>query len=149
MWYRFYALTTLSVCVRVCVLLFYSGSFWQEEDSEESRVQIVSTEDCTSESGSYWESVSDDNSVYVPTPDCARLGEVSPVDLSNRLCFITLPDLGNFLKLLCHCVTPGCKGNLVPIGVKCQGLGGGISVSCCCDGCSVKCCMFQTHVIRM
>ena len=135
---KFYALTTFSVCVRVCVLLFYSGSFCQEEDSEECRVQIESTEDCTSESGSYWESGSDDNSVYVPTPDRAR-GKVSPVDLPNRLCFITLPDLGKFLKLLndiCHCATPGCKGNLVPIGVKCEGLGGGISVSCC-DGCSM------------
>ena len=30
----------------------------------------------------------------------ARLGKVSPVDLSNRLCFITLLDLGKFLKLL-------------------------------------------------
>ena len=143
MWYQFYALTTFSLCVRVCVLLFYSGSFCQEEDSEESGVQIESTEDCTSESVSYWESGSDDNSVYVPTPDRARLGKVSPVDLPNRLCFITLPDLGKFLKLLNdirHCATPGCKGNLVPIGVKCQELGGGISVSCCCDGCSVKGC---------
>ena len=123
MWYQFYALTTFSVCVRVCVLLFYSGCFCQEEGSEESRVQIESTEDCTSESGSYWESGSDDNSVYmyVPTPDRARLGKVSPVDLPNRLCFITLPDLGKFLKLLNdirHCATPVCMGNLVPIGVK-------------------------------
>ena len=78
--------------------------------------------------------------MYVPTPDRARLGKVSPVDLPNRLCFITLPDLGKFLKLLNdirHCATPGCKGNVVPIGVKCQGLGGGISVSCC-DGCSTR-----------
>ena len=30
-----------------------------------------------------------------------------------------------------HCATPGCKGNVVPVGVKCQGLGGAVSVSCC------------------
>ena len=118
------------------MLLFYSVSFCQEDDSEESRVQIESTEDCTTESGSYWESGSDDISVYVPTPDYARRGKVSPVDLPNRLCFITLPDLGKFLQLLNdirHCATLGWRVNLVPIGVKCQGLGGGISVSCCCD----------------
>ena len=87
------------MCTCWCVT-FYSGSFCQEEDSEESRVQIESAENCTSESGSYWQSGSDDNSVYVPTPDCARRGKVSPVDLPNRLCFITLPDLENFLKVL-------------------------------------------------
>ena len=46
--------------------------------------------------------------MYVPTPDRARLGKVSPVDLPNRLCFMTLPDLGKFLKLLNkirHCAT--------------------------------------------
>ena len=80
---------------------FYSGSLCQEEGSEESRVLISgggeATEDCSecsSESGCYWESESDE--VYVSTPDRARLGEVSPVDLPNRLCFMTLPDLGKF-----------------------------------------------------
>ena len=82
---------------------FYSGSLCQEEGSEESRVLIgcgEATEDCSecsSESGSYWESKSDE--VYVSTPERARLGKVSPVDLPNRLCFMTLPDLGKFLKL--------------------------------------------------
>ena len=86
--------------------------------------------------------------MYVPTPDRARLDKVSPVDLPNRLSFMTLPDLGKFLKLLneiCHCATPGCKGNVVPIDVKCQGLGGAVSVSCCCDGCSLKGAVFTTR----
>ena len=40
----------------------------------------------------------------------------------------------------------GCKGNVVPVGVKCQGLGGAVSVSCCCDECSLKGAVFTTHV---
>ena len=131
---------------------FYSGSLCQEEGSEESRVLISDGEDCSecsSESGCDWESESDIDPVYVPTPDRARLGKVSPVDLPNRLCFMTLPDLGKFLKLLNeirHCATPGCKGNVVPVDVKCQGLGGAVCVSCCCDGCSLKGAVFTTHV---
>ena len=62
------------MCVTFC-----SGSFCQEEDLEESRGQIECTEECTSESGFYWESGSDHDSVYVPTPDHARQGKVSPV----------------------------------------------------------------------
>ena len=125
----------------------------QEEGSEESRVLIgEATEDCSecsSESGCDWESENDIDSVYVPTPDRVRLGKVSPVDLPNRLCFMTLPDLGKFLKLLNeirHCATSGCKGNVVPVDVKCQGLGGTVSVSCCCDGCSLKSAVFTTYV---
>ena len=65
---------------------------------------------------------------HVPTPDRLRLGKASPIDLPNNLCFITLPDLGKFFNNIRHCSTPGCKGNLVPIGVKTKGLGGAISV---------------------
>ena len=65
------------------------------------------------ESGCDWESESDDDSVYIPTPDCARLlNGIRP---------------------------PGCKGNLLSIGVKCQGLGGAVSVSSCCNA------VFTTH----
>ena len=73
---------------------------------------------------------------------------VSPIDLPNVLGFIELPQLEHFLaavNTIRSCVTPGCKGNLHPVGVKCRGLGGGISVSCCCDGCGMKGAMFDTH----
>ena len=42
------------------------------------------------------------------------------------------------------CTTPGCKGNLAPVGVKCLGLGGGLAVSYSCDGCALKGAVFQT-----
>ena len=33
----------------------------------------------------------------------------------------------------------GCKkGNLVPVHVHSQGLGGTFSITCCCDGCSMN-----------
>ena len=73
----------LFVCYSLVRHFFYSGSLCQEEGSEESRVLISdgeTTEDCSecsSESGCDWESESDE--VYLPTPDCARLGKVSPV----------------------------------------------------------------------
>ena len=44
-----------------------------------------------------------------------------------------------------RCTTPGCKGNVVPIAVKSQGLGGGLFVSCVCDGCAMKGAVFETH----
>ena len=65
-----------------------------------------------SESDDHWESeseTSDDDSVYVPTPDRLRLGKASPIDLPNKLCFITWASFNNVR----HCSTPGCKGNLV------------------------------------
>ena len=140
----------------------YSGSLCQEVGSEESRGRFSEGEatDCSegeitdslidsvaSQSDDHWESeseTSDDDSVYVPTPDRLRLGKASPIDLPNKLFFFTLPDLGK--NNIRHCSTPGCKGNLVPISVKTKGLGGAISVSLCCDGCSMKGAMFETHV---
>ena len=38
----------------------------------------------------------------------------------------------------------GCKGNLVPTYVNSYGMGGNISVTFCCDGCSVDPVIFDT-----
>ena len=42
------------------------------------------------------------------------------------------------------CKTPGCKGNLVPPHVSSQGLGGSLSITFCCDGCSINPVVFDT-----
>ena len=80
----------------------YSGSLCQEVGSEESRGRFSEGEatDCSegeftdslidsvaSESDDHWESeseTSDDDSVYVPTPDRLRLGKACPIDLPNN-----------------------------------------------------------------
>ena len=84
--------------------------------------------------------------MYLSTPERPRTS-VSPFDLPNLLGFIELPQIGRFLAAVNNirsCTTPDCKGNLAPVGVKCSGLGGGIVVSCLCDGCALKGCMFET-----
>ena len=72
----------------------------------------------------------------------------SPIDLPNVLGFIELPQLGKFLDVvnkIRSCTTPGCKGNLAPVGVKCRGLGGGLAVSYSCDGCALKGAVLETQ----
>ena len=107
------------------------------------------------ESSDSWESECEvaclDDSLFIPTPDRRGMaqGKPSPIDLPNKLCFIPLPQLGKCLDSineLRSCNTPGCRGDLAPISVKSQGLGGGVSVSVCCTGCGIKGTMFETHV---
>ena len=110
-----------------------------------------SSEEC-GESGSE----ASDGSLYIPTPERTSasriMGNVSPIALPNEVGFIELPQLSRFLNTMNtirRCTTPGCKGNVVPIAVKSRGLGGGISVSCVCDGCAVKGAVFETHSKHM
>ena len=107
------------------------------------------------ESSDSWESECEvsnpDDSLFIPTPERRGMaqGKPSPIDLPNKLCFIPLPQLGKFLDAINEmrsCNTPGCRGDLAPISVKSQGLGGGVSVSVCCTGCGIKGTMFETHV---
>ena len=121
-----------------------------EETREESKVEgecefVDSSEsecddDFEGESGDSWESESNDNdSLYIPTP--IREKKARPIDLPNKLGFIALPQLGKFLEMMNEvrgCKTPGCKGNLVPVHVHSQGLGGTFSITCCCDGCAMN-----------
>ena len=100
------------------------------------------------ESGDSWESEPETNdSLYIPTPK--RQDKVRPMDLPNKLGFIALPQLGRFLEMvntIRGCKTPGCMGNLVPVSVDSQGLGGSFSISCYCDGCSLKGAVFETSM---
>ena len=96
--------------------------------------------------------MSTDGSLYIPTPERASastvMGTGSPIDLPNQVGFIELPQLERFLEAMNRirrCTTPGCKGNVVPLAVKSRGLGGGLSVSCVCDGCAMKGAVFETH----
>ena len=91
--------------------------------------------------------LTDDDSLYVPTPK-RQLTKVTPIDFPNQLGFIQLPQLGKFMKVvnsIRSCTTPGCKGNLVAVSVKCRGLGGGIAVRYTCDGCTAKSVTLETH----
>lgn len=97
------------------------------------------------ESSESWESESNANdSLYIPTP--LRLNKACPIDLPNTLGFMALPQLGMFVERLNEargCKTPGCRGNLVPTYVK-QELGGTLSVTFRCDGCSMNPVVFDT-----
>ena len=94
-------------------------------DSSESQCD----DDFEGESGSSWESESNANdSLYIPTP--IREEKTHLINLPNKMGFIALPQLGKFLEMMNEirgCKTPGCKGNLVPVHVHSQGLGGTFS----------------------
>ena len=137
------------------VYLLSPGSSLPEDGSEESsgecgNSEFYESEFWESETGEGWESeskTSDVGSLYIPTPERPSV-MASPIDLPNVLGFIELPQLGKFLEVvnkIRSCTTPGCKGHLAPVGVKCQGLGGGLAVSYSCDGCALKGAMFETH----
>ena len=72
------------------------------------------------------------------------------IRLAPRICLINwglLPCLNwDMVNMLQGCKTPGCRGNLVPVSVDSQGLGGSFSISCYCDGCSLKGAVFETSM---
>jgi hypothetical protein len=111
---------------------------------------VSSSEDCFGESES---ESSDRDSDYVPSPKHPRISSViTPVDLPNKLGYIALPQFGNFLDMMNkvrRCTTPGCNGDMVPLTVKAKGLGGGLSVTCCCSGCADKYAVFETSPERV
>ena len=146
-------------CIYVHALVVISlGSECPKDCSEESRgdcLEGVSMDYCEDdyfvssegESSDSWESECEvpnaDDSLYVPTPERPGMvhGKPSPIDLPNKLCLFSLPQLGNFLNAVNEirsCNTPGCMGDLAPLSVKSKGLGGGVSVSVCCTGCGIK-----------
>ena len=75
----------------------------------------------------------DNDSLYIPTPICQD--KVHPLNLPNKLGLIALPQSGKLMNNLWGCKILGCTGNIVPVHVDSQGLGGTFSVTCCCDGC--------------
>ena len=88
-----------------------------------------------------------EGSLYIPTPDRPRT-VVRPIDLPAWLCFAELSQLGSFISKVNQirtCTTSGCKGNLVPVAVKCRGLGGAVTVRYSCDGCGLKGATFEAH----
>ena len=61
---------------------------------------------------------------------------------------IELSQSGNYINTvnkIRSCTTPGCKGNLAPVAVKCRGIGGAITVRYSCDGCNLKDARFEAH----
>ena len=106
----------------------------REECEVECECEFTESEfddDVEGESGVSWESESNANdSLYIPTP--IRKEKARPIDLPNKLGFITLPKLGKFLETMNEargCKTPGCKGNVVPTHVHSQWLGGTFSIT--------------------
>ena len=45
-----------------------------------------------------------------------------------------------------HCVTPGCKGQLVPLSFDTKGLGGAVKVYYGCDGCDISNVCFESSL---
>ena len=146
-------------CYRTCIstrcyTLLFSGSACADNSTVQPEESVVESQgenefDDEGESSETWESESNsDDSLYVPTP---RLYEAHPIDLPNKLGFISLPQLGKFVEMVSvirGCKTPGCKGNLVPTYVNRWVLGGSLSITFHCDGCSMNPVVFDTCMLK-
>ena len=89
-----------------------------------------------------------EDSEYIPTPtrtvqtqgkQCPVRIMLSPSTLPNEVCFITFPQLENFVQsvnTIRGCKTPNCERALVPVAVKSRGLGGALSITFTCNGCA-------------
>ena len=91
-----------------------------------------------------------DESEYLPTPQ--KLMKCYPVEKcpeasERKLCFLDTDALQVFIDQVNSsrtCVTPGCKGNWVPVVITSKGLGGALSVTYRCDGCRIQGARFDT-----
>ena len=81
------------------------------------------------------------DSLYMPTPQCALKANLGSVAMPHKLCFVDLVQVDQFVQQMNKirsCNTPGCMGSLVPVSVRYSGLGGAVSMSYGCDGCASK-----------
>ena len=100
--------------------------------------------------------MSGEDSEYIPTPtrtvqthikQCPVRRMISPITVPNQVGFVTVPQLEKFVQsvnTIRGCKTPNCAGALVPVAVKCRGLGGALSVTFACNGCASQWALFDT-----
>lgn len=90
---------------------------------------------------------SDNDSLYVPTPERPLPIKTSRIDLPRKMVFMDLSKLDEFIDAINKirgCNTPQCDGALIPVNVKSSGLGGAISICYSCSKCSSKHAVLET-----
>ena len=88
-------------------------------------------------------SVSDTDSVCVPTPERPVARKVSRTDIMEVSQLEKFVDSINKVR---RCVTPHCVGELIPVKINSSGLGGAISLLYACSVCAVKGAVFEASV---
>ena len=89
-----------------------------------------------------------DDSLYVPTLE-RSLKKLNPVAIPKKVFMVSFEQLNLFVETINSvrcCVTPGCKGILVPLSLQSKGLGGTVNVSYVCNGCSISKVFFEGSV---
>ena len=89
-----------------------------------------------------------DDSLYVPTLE-RSLKKLNPVAIPKKVFVVSFEQLNLFVETINSvrcCVTPGCKGILVPVSLQSKGLGGTVNVSYVCNGCSISKVFFEGSV---
>ena len=86
-------------------------------------------------------SLEDTDSLYVPTPQRILAKNIKPITVPEKNFVGSLPELDKFVQMINNvrnCVTPCCKGQLVPVSFDTKGLGGAVKVYYACDGCGIS-----------
>ncbi len=89
---------------------------------------------------------SEDGSLYIPSPKKVFRNALKATTVPTRLCFTELSQLDKFVKQMskiCRFCTPGCNGDLVPMLIGSEGMGGAVSVSYTCNGCVLQSVLFE------
>ena len=89
------------------------------------------------------------DSLYLPTPQRNWVKNIKPITLAKKLFVGSLTEVDTFIKMtneIRHCVTPGCKGQLVPLSFDTKGLGGAVKVYYGCDGCDISTVCFESSL---
>ena len=94
-------------------------------------------------------SVSDDDSLYRPTPEKMVREAVKQRNtiVPSKVCFMDLTRLDELMKQLNQirvCATPGCKGELIPVHVNSAGQDGAITIRYTCNGCVSRTAVLET-----
>ena len=86
-------------------------------------------------------SIEDTDSLYVPTPQRILAKNIKPITVPKKNFVGSLPELDKFVQMINNfrnCVTPCCKGQLVPVSFHTKGLGGAVKIHYACDGCGIS-----------
>ena len=85
------------------------------------------------------------DSLYVPTPE-KSLKKLNRIAIPKKIFIVNFEQLNLFVETINSvrcCVTPGCKGILVPLSLQNKGLGGTVNVSYVCNGCGISQVFFE------
>ena len=89
------------------------------------------------------------DSLYLPTPQRNWAENVKPITVPKKLFVGSLTEVDTFIKMINEircCVTPGCKGQLVPLSFDTKGLGGAVKIYYGCDGCDTSPVCFESSL---